>query len=62
MIINIKLLSCLLFLPLYVFQPTVDIKTVLSRLMERLSNYAASSAEVSNLCYLPGLIYKFYNG
>lgn len=27
-------------------QPTVDIKTVLSRLMERLSNYAASSAEV----------------
>lgn len=28
------------------FQPTVDIKTVLSRLMERLSNYAASSADV----------------
>lgn len=28
-------------------QPTVDIKTVLSQLMERLSNYAASSAEVS---------------
>ncbi|XP_065856100.1 vacuolar protein sorting-associated protein 35A-like [Euphorbia lathyris] len=27
-------------------QPSVDIKTVLSRLMERLSNYAASSAEV----------------
>ncbi|KAL6995863.1 Vacuolar protein sorting-associated protein 35B [Sarracenia purpurea var. burkii] len=27
-------------------QPTVDIKTVLSRLMERLSNYAASSPEV----------------
>ncbi|XVE87460.1 hypothetical protein DITRI_Ditri18aG0119200 [Diplodiscus trichospermus] len=27
-------------------QPTVDIKTVLSRLMERLSNYAASSADV----------------
>ncbi|KAJ9675040.1 hypothetical protein PVL29_024126 [Vitis rotundifolia] len=27
-------------------QPTVDIKTVLSQLMERLSNYAASSAEV----------------
>eukprot|EP00268_Persea_americana_P018225 TRINITY_DN1902_c0_g1_i3.p1 TRINITY_DN1902_c0_g1~~TRINITY_DN1902_c0_g1_i3.p1 ORF type:complete len:790 (+),score=145.59 TRINITY_DN1902_c0_g1_i3:289-2658(+) len=27
-------------------QPTVDIKTVLSRLMERLSNYAASSTEV----------------
>ncbi|KAK3037153.1 hypothetical protein RJ639_031040 [Escallonia herrerae] len=27
-------------------QPAVDIKTVLSRLMERLSNYAASSAEV----------------
>lgn len=27
-------------------QPTVDIKTVLSRLMERLSNYAASSIEV----------------
>lgn len=27
-------------------QPTVDVKTVLSQLMERLSNYAASSAEV----------------
>ncbi|EXC35324.1 hypothetical protein L484_026648 [Morus notabilis] len=27
-------------------QPSVDIKTVLSQLMERLSNYAASSAEV----------------
>ncbi|XP_021275286.1 vacuolar protein sorting-associated protein 35A-like [Herrania umbratica] len=27
-------------------QPTIDIKTVLSRLMERLSNYAASSADV----------------
>lgn len=27
-------------------QPTVDIKTVLSQLMERLSNYAASSIEV----------------
>ncbi|KAF2312434.1 hypothetical protein GH714_034671 [Hevea brasiliensis] len=27
-------------------QPSVDVKTVLSRLMERLSNYAASSAEV----------------
>ncbi|KAK3022975.1 hypothetical protein RJ639_046679, partial [Escallonia herrerae] len=27
-------------------QPAVDIKTMLSRLMERLSNYAASSAEV----------------
>ncbi|KAK8587553.1 hypothetical protein V6N13_086533 [Hibiscus sabdariffa] len=27
-------------------QPTVDIKTVLSRLMERLSNYAASGADV----------------
>ncbi|XP_052195655.1 vacuolar protein sorting-associated protein 35A-like [Diospyros lotus] len=27
-------------------QPSVDIKTVLSRLMERLSNYAASSVEV----------------
>nr|CAD1841817.1 unnamed protein product [Ananas comosus var. bracteatus] len=27
-------------------QPTVDTKTVLSQLMERLSNYAASSAEV----------------
>ncbi|XP_043814673.1 vacuolar protein sorting-associated protein 35B isoform X3 [Manihot esculenta] len=27
-------------------QPSVDIKTVLSRLMERLSNYAASSPEV----------------
>ncbi|KAK8703028.1 hypothetical protein V6N13_021359 [Hibiscus sabdariffa] len=27
-------------------QPAVDIKTVLSRLMERLSNYAASSADV----------------
>ncbi|XP_009797562.1 vacuolar protein sorting-associated protein 35A-like [Nicotiana sylvestris] len=28
------------------FQPSVDIKTVLARLMERLSNYAALSAEV----------------
>ncbi|XP_019175131.1 PREDICTED: vacuolar protein sorting-associated protein 35B-like [Ipomoea nil] len=27
-------------------QPTVDIKTVLSRLMDRLSNYAASSPEI----------------
>lgn len=27
-------------------QPTVDVKTVLSQLMDRLSNYAASSAEV----------------
>ncbi|KAL8134815.1 hypothetical protein AgCh_009724 [Apium graveolens] len=27
-------------------QPSVDIKTILSRLMERLSNYAASSSEV----------------
>ncbi|TYH87564.1 hypothetical protein ES332_D01G125200v1 [Gossypium tomentosum] len=27
-------------------QPTVDVKTVLSRLMDRLSNYAASSADV----------------
>lgn len=27
-------------------QPSVDIKTVLSQLMERLSNYAASSIEV----------------
>ncbi|XP_057964926.1 vacuolar protein sorting-associated protein 35B-like [Malania oleifera] len=27
-------------------QPSVDVKTVLSQLMERLSNYAASSAEV----------------
>lgn len=27
------------------FQPSVDIKTVLSGLMERLSNYAASSVE-----------------
>ena len=34
---------------MYPFQPSVDIKTVLSRLMDRLSNYAASSAEVSNL-------------
>ncbi|KAL3038793.1 hypothetical protein AAZX31_01G151500 [Glycine max] len=31
---------------LQIFQPSVDIKTVLSQLMERLSNYAASSAEV----------------
>lgn len=30
-------------------QPTVDIKTVLSQLMERLSNYAASSTDVSYL-------------
>jgi len=29
-----------------VSQPSVDIKTVLSRLMERLSNYTASSTEV----------------
>ncbi|KAK4583913.1 hypothetical protein RGQ29_021865 [Quercus rubra] len=28
------------------FKPSVDIKTVLSQLMERLSNYAASSTEV----------------
>jgi hypothetical protein len=38
-----------LFLPLLyscVSQPSVDIKTVLSQLMERLSNYAASSTEV----------------
>lgn len=28
-------------------QPSVDIKTVLSQLMDRLSNYAASSPEVS---------------
>lgn len=34
------------FFPTCVSQPAVDIKTVLSRLMERLSNYAASSAEV----------------
>ncbi|KAG9146532.1 hypothetical protein Leryth_022593 [Lithospermum erythrorhizon] len=33
-------------LPRVLEQPTVDIKTVLSRLMERLSNYAASSPEV----------------
>jgi hypothetical protein len=34
-------------------QPTVDIKTVLSQLMDRLSNYAASSSEVSlvHLCH-----------
>lgn len=30
-------------------QPTVDIKTVLSQLMDRLSNYAASSTDVSYL-------------
>ena len=30
----------------YDSQPSVDIKTVLSQLMERLSNYAASSSEV----------------
>ncbi|KAF7130372.1 hypothetical protein RHSIM_Rhsim10G0209100 [Rhododendron simsii] len=35
-------------------QPSVDIKTVLSRLMERLSNYAASSTEVSN-----GMLYSW---
>ncbi|KAG5530183.1 hypothetical protein RHGRI_030527 [Rhododendron griersonianum] len=35
-------------------QPFVDIKTVLSRLMERLSNYAASSTEVSN-----GMLYSW---
>lgn len=42
-------LLCLLCL-YYVLclQPSVDIKTVLARLMERLSNYAALSAEVSN--------------
>lgn len=31
------------------FQPSVDIKTVLSGLMERLSSYAASSIEVREL-------------
>lgn len=31
------------------FQPTVDVKTVLSQLMERLSNYASSSEDVSHL-------------
>lgn len=38
-----------MFLPFVSFcvsQPSVDIKTVLSQLMERLSNYAASSTEV----------------
>jgi len=34
------------FFPRCIFQASVDIKTVLSQLMERLSNYAASSAEV----------------
>ncbi|GJS82790.1 hypothetical protein Tco_0749331 [Tanacetum coccineum] len=36
------------------FQPSVDIKTVLSGLMDRLSNYAASSIEVCSfmLCDL----------
>ncbi|KAJ7571069.1 hypothetical protein O6H91_01G147500 [Diphasiastrum complanatum] len=33
-------------------QPTVDVKTVMSQLMERLSNYAASSSEV-----LPDLLH-----
>lgn len=41
-------------------QPGVDIKTVLSQLMERLSNYAASSAEV---CVYPtvkhNILYTF---
>ena len=32
---------------LNLLQPSVDIKTVLSQLMDRLSNYAASSPEVS---------------
>lgn len=32
-------------------QPSVDVKTVLARLMERLSNYAASGAEVSNVYF-----------
>lgn len=40
------LLLCPLLIVYFVLQPSVDIKTVLSRLMERLSNYAASSAEV----------------
>ena len=31
----------------FFLQPSVDIKTVLSQLMDRLSNYAASSPEVS---------------
>jgi len=29
-------------------QPTVDLKTILSQLMDKLSNYAASSSEVSS--------------
>lgn len=36
------------FISLFSLQPTVDIKTVLSQLMDRLSNYAASSTEVSS--------------
>lgn len=32
---------------IFYLQPTVDIKTVLSQLMDRLSNYAASSTDVS---------------
>jgi hypothetical protein len=31
----------------FILQPSVDIKTVLSQLMDRLSNYAAMSPEVS---------------
>jgi hypothetical protein len=27
-------------------QPTVDVKTIMAQFMERLSNYAASSAQV----------------
>lgn len=39
--------TCFPYFPFchFVFQPSVDIKTVLSGLMERLSNYAASSVE-----------------
>lgn len=40
-------LTIFLYASSFYSQLTVDIKTVLSRLMDRLSNYAASSADVS---------------
>ncbi|KAK4416868.1 Vacuolar protein sorting-associated protein 35A [Sesamum alatum] len=39
-------------------QPSVDVKTVLARLMERLSNYAASGAEVKAFAKLNNAIGK----
>lgn len=44
------------------FQPTVDIMTVLSQLMDRLSNYATSSTEVSFPMHLFSSRYAFKDG